>query len=133
MTTRPKSNLEVTFAYYWKLLAADLPEPIREYRFHDKRRFRFDFAWPGDGKIAVELEGGTFAGGRHNRGIGFETDCIKYNLATADGWKVFRFTTQMLERDPDACIGIIRDALEARPFANVIGELGSPLVREEKL
>jgi len=23
MTTRPKSNLEATFAYYWKLLAAD--------------------------------------------------------------------------------------------------------------
>jgi len=132
MTTTPKSDLEAAFAYYWKLLPADLPEPIREHRFHAVRKFRFDFSWIPQ-KVAVELEGGTFSGGRHVRGTGFETDCIKSNLATADGWQVFRFTTQMLERDPDACIGIIRDALEARPFANVIGELGSPLVREEKL
>lgn len=110
MTTRPKSELEATFAYYLTILAPDLPEPTREHRFHAVRKFRFDFAWIPQ-KVAVELEGGTFSGGRHVRGIGFETDCIKYNLAAAEGWVVFRFTTQMLERDPLACIGIIRDAL----------------------
>ena len=129
MTTRPKSNLEATFAQFWTLLATDLPKPTREHRFHAVRRFRFDFAWLPQ-KVAVELEGGTFSGGRHTRGIGFETDCIKYNLATADGWRVFRFTTQMLERDPAACIGMIRDAL--KPCANVVGELGGRLVDDHR-
>ena len=37
-----------------------LPIPIREYKFHDTRRWRFDMAWPRL-KIAAEVEGGTFA------------------------------------------------------------------------
>ncbi len=106
------SELERAFSTYWDMLAADLPAPTSEHRFHAVRRFRFDYAWIPQ-KVAVELEGGTFSGGRHVRGIGFETDCIKYNLATADGWRVFRFTTKMLERDPTACIGMIRDVLAA--------------------
>jgi very-short-patch-repair endonuclease len=68
----------------------DLPLPEREYRFHGTRRWRFDFAWPAY-KIAVEIEGGVWARGRHNRGKGFVQDCEKYNHAAALGWRVFRF------------------------------------------
>ena len=53
--------------------------------------WRFDFAWP-DRKIAVEIEGATWTGGRHTRGSGFEEDCRKYNAATSLGWQVYRFT-----------------------------------------
>ena len=67
-----------------------------EYRFLPDRRFRFDFAWPSH-KIAVEIEGGTYAGGRHVTGPGFAKDCEKYNLATLNGWSVYRFTTQMVK------------------------------------
>ena len=28
-------------------------------------------------------------------GAGFSKDCEKYNLATRDGWRVYRFTTAM--------------------------------------
>lgn len=45
----------------------------REYVFHPKRKWRFDFAWPHI-KLAVEVEGGVHAGGRHNRGSGFVAD-----------------------------------------------------------
>lgn len=72
-----------------------LPEPVREYRFHGFRRWRFDFAWP-ELKLAAEVEGGTWTGGRHTRGSGFEKDCEKYNSATALGWKVYRFTSGMI-------------------------------------
>mgnify|MGYP000595384776 FL=1 len=36
-----------------------LPAPEREHRFHPVRRWRFDFAWPGE-KFSVEGEGITF-------------------------------------------------------------------------
>jgi very-short-patch-repair endonuclease len=66
--------------------------PMREYRFHDVRRWRFDFAFP-DHKFAVEIEGGHWSGGRHTRGAGFEFDAEKYESAMLLGWTVYRCTT----------------------------------------
>lgn len=74
----------------------DLPEPVTEYKFSPSRRWRFDFAWP-DRMIACEVDGGTWSGGRHVRGDGYERDCQKLNTATAEGWRVFRFTTGMVQ------------------------------------
>ena len=72
-----------------------LPDPVTEHRFHDTRKWRFDFAWP-DSKIALEAEGGTWTGGAHTRGKHFASDCEKYNTATLMGWQVYRFTTDMI-------------------------------------
>jgi very-short-patch-repair endonuclease len=70
---------------------------VREYVFSESRRWRFDFAWP-TWKLAVEVEGGTkFGKSRHSRGSGFVNDCRKYNAAALDGWRVLRFTTEMVE------------------------------------
>lgn len=67
---------------------------VREYRFYEKRRWRFDFAFPEKDKmIAIECEGGVYSRGRHVRGKGFEDDCVKYNEATILGWRVLRATT----------------------------------------
>lgn len=90
---RQRSTGEEVFL--WHLTATKLPAPLEEYRFHPKRRWRFDFAWP-DKMIAVEVEGGTFTGGRHTRGKGFEQDCEKYCEATLLGWRVLRFTTKQV-------------------------------------
>lgn len=65
----------------------------KEYRFHDERKWRFDFADPLN-KVAVELEGGVFVGGAHTRGRGYVDNCEKYNEATAMGWRVFRYATK---------------------------------------
>ena len=70
--------------------------PEREYQFIQSRRFRFDFAWPSE-KVALECEGGTWVRGRHTRGIGFQNDCHKYNLAALFGWRVLRYTPRMLD------------------------------------
>jgi very-short-patch-repair endonuclease len=67
-----------------------------EYRFHPERRWRFDFAWPSK-KIAVEIEGGTWSGGRHTTGAGFEKDCEKYNAAVMLEWRVLRFTGKQVK------------------------------------
>lgn len=69
--------------------------PMREARFHVARRWRFDFAFP-DRLLAIEIEGATWQRGRHNRGSGFEADCEKYNAATILGWKVLRYSTDMV-------------------------------------
>lgn len=83
------SQLEELMALH--IRCAKLPTPEREYRFAAPRRWRFDFAWP-DRMIALETEGGTWSGGRHTRGAGFEADCEKYNEATILGWRVLRVT-----------------------------------------
>lgn len=72
-----------------------LQTPEREFRFHTERRWRFDFAYP-EKKVALEVEGGVWSGGRHTRGYGFEEDCHKYNAAALHGWRVFRFTPKMI-------------------------------------
>ncbi|NYZ70022.1 hypothetical protein H0A36_28820, partial [Endozoicomonas sp. SM1973] len=72
------SKLETTLEFY--LEAYKLPKPVTEYKFHPKRRWRFDFAWP-DKKLAVEVEGGGWVNGRHNRGQGFANDMEKYHEA----------------------------------------------------
>ena len=72
-----------------------IPAPTREYTFHATRKWRFDFAWP-ERKIAAEVEGGVWVQGRHSRGSGFIADLEKYNAATADGWRVYRFSESMI-------------------------------------
>ncbi len=69
----------------------------REHRFHPDRVWRFDFAFP-DEKIAVEVEGGSWVNGAHQRGKHFESDCEKYNEAAILGWRVLRVTTDMIKR-----------------------------------
>ena len=72
--------------------------PEREFRFCPNRKWAFDFAFPGQ-KVAIEIEGGTrFGRSRHSRGDGFEGDCVKYNMATRLGWKVYRYSTEMVKR-----------------------------------
>ena len=73
------------------IVTTGLPMPVRECRFHPTRLWRFDLCWPS-ASLAVDVEGGIYSGGRHVRGKGFEKDAVKYNTATAMGWRVLRFT-----------------------------------------
>jgi very-short-patch-repair endonuclease len=58
------------------------------------RKFRFDFTC---GIVAIEIEGGTWIRGGHSTGVGIQRDCEKGNLATLEGWKVFRLTSDMID------------------------------------
>ena len=64
-----------------------------EYRFDEKRKFRFDFALPNL-KIAVEYEGIFSEKSRHTSVLGYSKDVEKYNLATIQGWSVLRYTAK---------------------------------------
>lgn len=104
-----KSKLEDELSQQLKLLK--VKKPVREYRFSNTRRFRFDFAWPQE-KVACEVQGGIWVGGRHNRGKGYENDCDKLNLCQLDGWLLLYVTTTHIARGDAA--ELIRKALKVR-------------------
>lgn len=96
------------FAQAWRLLAPAQAQPVREYRFHQTRKWRFDFAWP-DALVALEVDGGQFAfrGGRHST----DADREKLNTAAALGWRVFRFSPKQLRVAPVECVELVIIAL----------------------
>jgi very-short-patch-repair endonuclease len=102
-----KSKLEELLA--WQIRAAGLPEPTRELRFAPPRRWRLDFAWP-EHMLALEVDGGTWTGGRHTRPAGFEADAEKLNTAIVLGWRVLRATGAMVK--DGRALQWVEDAME---------------------
>lgn len=89
-----KSEFEELFSR--QLALSGLPEPTREHRPIANRRWRVDFAWIED-QVAIEIEGGIWARGRHIRPSGFIGDIEKYNTLALEGWIVLRLTPEMVE------------------------------------
>jgi len=83
------SKLEDTLS--WQIKVAGLPPPEREFRFDSKRRWRLDFAWP-EQRMAVEVDGGMWIRGAHNRPLRIAADHEKRNHLTLAGWRVLVFT-----------------------------------------
>lgn len=62
-----------------------------------KRSFRADYLLPFE-NIIIEINGGQWINGRHNRGgKGYQSDLTKLNIAAHNGYKVFQFTYEMLQ------------------------------------
>jgi len=78
----------------WALIN-NAPSLVEEHRFHQTRKWRFDFAHL-ESKTAIEIEGGVWSGGRHTRGAGYAKDAEKYNEANFDGWAVIRLVGPMI-------------------------------------
>lgn len=98
-----------------EIIANDFPQPKREVLFFPGRRWRFDFAWQ-EYKLAVEVDGGVWVGGRHVTGRGYEADCEKFNFAALSGWTVFHFTPKMIA--DGRAIAIIRLWMEKQGLIN---------------
>lgn len=92
----PKQPVAPSSDMFTRLCHSELhAECVREHRFYKPRKWRFDYALPYY-KIAVEVEGGVWTGGRHIRPQGFLGDIEKYNTAALLGWRVFRTTPDKL-------------------------------------
>lgn len=97
---------------------AGVPAPEREYIFSDGtsgQPWRFDLAWLcGPDRlhrpVAVEVQGGTWVGGRHGRGQGQQTDHTKLNAAQLAGWTVLQYTRKPIE--DGTAVAQIRKALD---------------------
>jgi len=83
----------------------------REFQFDISRKWRFDYCWV-ESRVALEVEGGAWTGGRHTRGSGFIKDIEKYNTATLAGWQVYRCTPQQVKSGE--AFDLITKALEIK-------------------
>lgn len=86
--------------------------PLREWGFATDihRDWKFDFAFPAH-RLAIEVDGGVWTNGGHTRGSGFIKDMRKLNAAAVRGWRVLRYTPQMIEDDPAGVIAEIESLL----------------------
>lgn len=117
---------ELERALLFQIRALGLPEPVREYRFAAHcvglgkgikarldaaglRDWRFDACWP-EYMLAVEIEGGAWVNGRHNRGAGFVADLEKYDAAMRLGWTVYRCGAELISNG--RAVGTIEILLE---------------------
>ena len=127
-TSKAKSDA-IGAMFDFQCKAAKLPDVTPEYLFavdSFERRWRFDRAFPGY-KVAVEFEGGLFAGsaarrqaqqlmssgyatvpahlvkallesgGRHNNAASMREDMIKYGRAAQLGWIVISVMPEMVQ------------------------------------
>ena len=105
---RGENRSEAAFVVYWRLLAADLPEPEREYRFHPTRKWRLDFAWP-EYRLGVEIDGQVHAiRGKRNR------DAEKSRALNDLDWRVQRYTSDDMRDRPIQVIEEVERILRER-------------------
>ena len=86
--------LETLFAF--QLDAAGLTGYVREYQAIPGRKFRFDFCLRKE-RLLIEINGGTYNGGAHGRGVGINRDYEKGNLAVVNNWRVLSFDTKQVK------------------------------------
>lgn len=114
IVTYPKHrDLEGLFLKLWRALGLRGWEPVTQHRFHPTRQWPFDFAWPS-ARVAVEIDGGAFVGGAHNRGRGQMNDAEKRRQALRLGWVVIVVVGTELDERPCDVIDDIKDILQQR-------------------
>lgn len=89
---KKESHYELSFLRQIRQKLPDIiPQLEGQYKPFDGRKYAYDFAIP-DLKILIDIQGGTWVNGRHNRAQGMNGDCEKNNLAQFDGYSTFIFT-----------------------------------------
>lgn len=90
-------NVKIVLAFF---KSEGIPEPQLEFRFHPERKWRFDFGWEFKQidphkhenaewvRVALEVQGGIWIYGGHNRGSGLRKEHEKRNEAAALGWRI---------------------------------------------
>lgn len=83
-----KYNHSIVITYFGIF---DIPAPEVEFAFAKEqgRKWRFDFAWPKQ-KVALEVDGGIWIGGGHNRGAQIKKTWEKENSANLMGWHIYK-------------------------------------------
>ena len=104
------SKLEATFALALKSVGCEM---VQQVKFHPKRRWRLDFG-DVESKVGVEIDGGEFANGAHNRGVRMANDYEKRNAALKLGWAIFQLTGAMVKKDPVGWARRVKAVIERR-------------------
>lgn len=80
---------------------------VREFAFAPPRKYRADFMVGLD--LLVEIDGGTWQQGRHNRGSSIETEFEKGALAAIRGFRVIHASTEQV--NDGTCLRWIMQAI----------------------
>jgi hypothetical protein len=95
---QPEKSSLVALDIFQQLCKSEgLPTPLREVRLIEDRKYRADYYFQGIKKrVALEVEGGSWIGGRHTRAVGFNKDMEKYNSYTTKGIYLYRVDPKSL-------------------------------------
>ena len=107
-TKRPPPDYSLFFK---SLDALGIEIPVKEYRFHKTRKWRIDLFFLEAG-LALEVEGGAWTNGRHNRPQGFLNDMDKYNEITIYGFHLLRATPDEMQNG--VAVGLIERYFKER-------------------
>lgn len=87
-----------TIVVAW-MIEQGIPKPETEYKFHETRKWKMDFAWPDNWSgicvtipihrpVCLEVQGGIFIQGRHSRGAAMLKEWEKLNEVACMGYRV---------------------------------------------
>jgi hypothetical protein len=116
----PQSNLEHQFITLWQSLFPNV-QLESEVQLIPKRRFRFDFVHRLS-KVAIEINGGNWANGRHTRASALLSEYEKINLAQLEDYQVFLLNNEMITEEwitfiaKQIKIRVIQNELNPNPF-----------------
>lgn len=141
LRTARKDSLNIHFESVLHMLAPDLPDPVREYRFDPVRKWLLDFAFPAV-KVAVELDGGgngqavichhcgsavrarkadgspgavlRLPAPSHYSAAGHARDNEKRNALVLQGWAVLSYTSTQLDETPLEIAQQVRKLVQER-------------------
>lgn len=99
-----KSALAIQFESMWE--AAGGPIYAAEVSVCDERAWRWDYFWPGNPPVALELQGGIYrmGVGGHGAARQYRDDCDKANEAARQGILLFRLATGQVTNERVALI-----------------------------
>lgn len=103
---RQAEALRAEFARWCQ--AHGIPAPTPEHQFAPPRRWRMDWAWL-EQRVYLEMQGGIWTNGGHNRGSGYVRDMEKFNAAAVAGWRLLLVVPEDLFTEATA--QLIRNAL----------------------
>jgi very-short-patch-repair endonuclease len=110
-----REKFERAFAWHWQLLT-EIPLESQA-TIVPGRDFRFDFCHR-ESLVAVELNGGLYRNGGHNRGRALEESYVKLNAAAKAGWCVLVFGTKRLEREMQLIVEEVLAVIRERTWTH---------------
>ena len=114
------SKLEATFAMALKSVGVEM---VQQHKFHPARRWLMDFCTVDGSKVCVEIDGGEFANGAHNRGARMAQDYEKRNSAIEMGFFVFQLTGGMVRKDPLGWANRVKTVVQSRIDSNALSKV----------
>lgn len=101
----------------WSLIVKGDWPFVPECKFHPSRKWRFDWA-NAELKLAIEIDGvirpkkgSGESVGRHQTAEGLRDDHEKTNAAIECGWRVLKFTPDMIRDDPFSVVKQIENVM----------------------